>query len=79
MGDDWPKRVDEALESCDYFVLLMSSQSAASEMVIEEVRRAKFLHDTRLDHHPVLLPIRVNLPMDAPLNYDLRGCLQRIQ
>ena len=79
MGDEWPRRVNEALESCDYFLLLLSPQSATSEMVIEEVRQAKFLHDTRPNRKPTLLPIRMNLPMDTPLNYDLRGYLQRIQ
>ncbi|MFE4108661.1 AAA-like domain-containing protein [Almyronema epifaneia] len=79
MGDNWPQRVNDALESADYFILLLSPQSVTSEMVIEEVRQAKYLHDIRKDHRPTLLPIRVNLPMEIPLNYDLRGYLQRIQ
>ncbi|NJO10287.1 MAG: TIR domain-containing protein [Leptolyngbyaceae cyanobacterium SL_1_1] len=79
LGDNWPQRVNNALESADYFILLLSPQSITSEMVTEEVRQAKYLHDTRDDHRPVLLPIRVNLPMEVPLNYDLRGYLQRIQ
>jgi hypothetical protein len=79
LGDNWPERVNTALEQADYFVLLLSPQSITSEMVTEEVRQAKYLHDTRPDHRPVILPIRVNLPMDTPLNYDLRGYLQRIQ
>jgi AAA-like domain len=41
------------------------------------VRRAKQLRDQT--GKPMLLPIRVNFPIDAPLNYDLRGYLQRIQ
>ncbi|ESA38738.1 serine threonine protein kinase [Leptolyngbya sp. Heron Island J] len=77
LGDNWPQRVNTALEQADYFILLLSPQSITSEMVIEEVRQAKHLHDTQ--GRPVILPIRVNLPMDAPLNYDLRGYLQRIQ
>ncbi len=60
-------------------LLLLSRQSAISEMVTEEVRRAKQLHDTRPERKPVLLPIRVNFPISSPLNYDLRGYLQRIQ
>ncbi|NET36635.1 MAG: TIR domain-containing protein [Cyanothece sp. SIO1E1] len=79
LGGNWPQAVNTALDGCDYFVLLLSPQSATSEMVIEEVRQAKYLHDTRSDHRPMMLPIRVNLPMDASLNYDLRGYLQRIQ
>jgi hypothetical protein len=79
LGEDWAQRIDTELESCDYFLLLLSSQSATSEMVTEEVRRAKQLQDIRSEQKPVMLPIRVNLPMDAPLNYDLRGYLQRVQ
>ena len=79
LGDNWSQRVDEALEQCDFFLLLLSPQSAVSEMVTEEVRRAKELRDTRVDHRPSLLPIRINFPFSSPLNYDLRGYLQRIQ
>lgn len=79
LGENWPQRVDSELEQCDYFLLLLSPQSAISEMVTEEVRRAKQLRDTRPTQKPIILPIRVGFPMDAPLNYDLRGYLQRIQ
>jgi AAA-like domain/TIR domain len=77
LGDDWARRIDVELEQCDYFLLLLSEQSAVSEMVTEEVRRAKQLRDQT--GKPMLLPIRVNFPIAAPLNYDLRGYLQRIQ
>ena len=78
-GENWSQRIDQALEQCDYFLLLLSPQSATSEMVTEEVRRAKALHDTRESGKPVILPIRVNFPMSLPLNYDLGGYLNRIQ
>lgn len=79
IGETWPHRIDQELEACDYFLLLLSEQSALSEMVTEEVRHAKQLHDTRAEQKPIILPIRVNFPMNSPLNYDLRGYLQRIQ
>ncbi|MBD2232505.1 AAA-like domain-containing protein [Phormidium tenue] len=79
LGENWPQRIDAELKQADYFLLLLSHQSVTSEMVTEEVRQAKHLQDTRQDGRPVILPIRVNLPMDVPLNYDLRGYLQRIQ
>ncbi|HEY9603513.1 MAG TPA: AAA-like domain-containing protein, partial [Allocoleopsis sp.] len=79
LGENWPERIDRELEQCDYFLLLLSPQSATSEMVTEEVRRARELRDKRSDHKPVILPIRVNFAIDSPLNYDLRGYLQRIQ
>jgi hypothetical protein len=79
LGESWPQRIDAELEQCDYFLLLLSPQSAVSEMVTEEVRRAKQLRDTRPDRRPQILPVRVNFPMRSPLNYDLRSYLQQIQ
>lgn len=79
LGEKWPQRIDEELKLCDYFLLLLSERSATSEMVTEEVRQAKQLRDSSDQHKPVILPIRVNLPWSAPLNYDLRGYLQQVQ
>lgn len=79
LGETWPQRIDAELERSDYFLLLLSEQSAVSEMVTEEVRRAKLLRDSRGDQRPMILPIRVNFPLNSPLNYDLRGYLQNIQ
>ena len=79
LGENWPERIDRELERCDYFLLLLSEKAATSEMVTEEVRRARELRDRRQEHKPIILPIRVNFPIDSPLNYDLRGYLQRIQ
>ncbi|MBD2001008.1 AAA-like domain-containing protein [Leptolyngbya sp. FACHB-541] len=79
LGENWAQRVDEELERADYFLLLLSPKSATSEMVIEEVRRAKELRDRHPQHKPAILPIRVNFPWDSPLNYDLRGYLNRVQ
>jgi serine/threonine-protein kinase len=79
LGETWPVRIDAELERSDYFLLLLSDQSAVSEMVTEEVRRAKRLRDSRANQRPIILPIRVNFPMNSPLNYDLRGYLQNIQ
>ena len=79
LGDNWSQRIDQALQNCDYFLLLLSKQAASSEMVTEEVRRAKELRDGRGGTKPRILPIRVQFPRQAPLNYDLRGYLNRIQ
>ncbi len=80
LGENWPQRIDEELEQADYFVLLLSEKSVVSEMVTEEVRRARELRD-RNNGKPAILPIRVCFPMNSPvaLNYDLRGYLQRTQ
>jgi hypothetical protein len=62
LGENWSDRIDRELERCDYFLLLLSEKSATSEMVTEEVRRARQLRDLRSQHKPILLPIRVNFP-----------------
>ncbi len=79
LGEGWGQRIDAELHACDFFLLLISAQSASSEMVLEEVRTVKQLHDSRSDRRPVILPIRVNFPLEAPLNYELRGYLHRLQ
>jgi class 3 adenylate cyclase len=79
LGQNWPSRIDQELERCNYFVLLLSPQSASSEMVTEEVRRVKQLREAHPEHQPVILPIRVNFPMSSPLNYHLRSYLNQIQ
>jgi hypothetical protein len=79
LGENWPQRIDEELERADYFLLLLSEKSVASEMVTEEVRRARELRDRHPERKPAILPIRVCFPMTSPLNYDLRGYLQRTQ
>lgn len=86
LGENWAHKVNEALNSCDYFLVLLSESSAVSEMVIEEVRHIKAMQDKPGDEQqdggmswPVILPIRLKFPMSCPLNYDLRSYLQRIQ
>ncbi|NET37675.1 MAG: TIR domain-containing protein [Cyanothece sp. SIO1E1] len=79
LGDDWPQRIDDALEEADYFLLVLSPTAATSEMVLDEVRKAKRFRDTRPDHRPVILPVRINFPLSDPLNYDLRSYLSLIQ
>jgi AAA-like domain/TIR domain len=79
VGDEWPAHIEAALRRCDYFLLLLSAKSAASDMVTEEVRRARHLRETRPDRRPRILPVRVNLPFGELLNYELDGFLGGIQ
>lgn len=79
LGASWTKKIDEALESSDYFLLLLSARSLESDMVTEEVRRAKKLRETRASKKPSILPIRVELPLGQDINYDLASYLNRIQ
>ena len=78
LGENWLSQIDAQLQQCDYFLLLLSPQATVSEMVIEELRRAKELRDSRRDRKPIVLPIRVNCPLSVPLNHDLRSYLQGI-
>jgi hypothetical protein len=79
LGDHWPHRIDAELEQCEYFLLLLSELSATSEMVTEEVRRARQLAETRDSGRPNLLPVRVRFPLTSPVNYELRAYLSQIQ
>lgn len=79
MGEGWAQRIDRELKQCDFFLLLLSQDAAQSEMVLEEVRTVRSLQSQRPDHRPFILPVRVNFPLDLPLNYELRGYLHRLQ
>ena len=76
-GENWVERIDQELKRCDYFLLLLSEQSVTSDMVAGEVQTAKRLQNRT--GKPAILPIRINLPMDDPLNTELRSSLQTIQ
>lgn len=76
LGQNWAQRIETELQQCDYFLLLLSEQSARSEMVTEEVGRAKALREQY--GKPTILPIRVNFPRQSPLNYNLQGYLDLI-
>ena len=75
---DWIAQIDVQLQQCHYFLLLLSPQAAASEIVIEKLRRAKELRDSRKNNQPAVLAIRVNCPYSEPLNHELRSYLQGI-
>ncbi|MGH2412654.1 MAG: TIR domain-containing protein, partial [Microcystaceae cyanobacterium] len=53
-GENWVERIDQELKRCDYFLLLLSERSAASEMVAGEVRTARKLRDKL--GKPIILP-----------------------
>lgn len=74
-AEDWLSQLDSQLKECDCFLLLLSPQAAVSEMVIEELQRARQLRDSRHNSKPVVLPIRVNFPPNLSLNHDLQSYL----
>lgn len=77
MAKHGPQQIFSQLNQCDYLVLLLSSLSACSEMVTEEVRTAKTLQTSR-EGKPAIIPIRLQCPFSL-LNHDLRGYLQGIR
>ncbi|MEL6453099.1 MAG: AAA-like domain-containing protein [Cyanobacteria bacterium J06623_5] len=79
LGESWSQRISSELKQCSYFILLLSPTSATSEMVTEEVKRVQMLREQSQDNLPIILPVRVNFSIDDPLNYELRGYLQKIQ
>ena len=64
------------LKRCDYLLLLISQESATSEMVLEQVQLAKELHNLTA-HKPAILPIF--LEVNTPLSFDLLSYLAGIQ
>lgn len=73
-GESWPEVVDTKLKEADYLILVLSTEAARSDMVIEEVRRAVRLRQD--NGHPILLPVRLG-EVDMP--YDLGAKVNRIQ
>ncbi|MCL1465612.1 AAA-like domain-containing protein [Argonema galeatum] len=69
---------EQYLQSCDYLLLLLSQQSAVSEIVLEEVRVAKELHNFTAQK-PAILPLCVGLQSKTPLSFDLLQLLQSSQ
>ncbi|WP_322111963.1 AAA-like domain-containing protein [Aerosakkonema funiforme] len=83
---------EEYLKVCDYLVLLLSFESAVSEILLEEVRVAKELTNRReqagksnyLAQKPAILPIWLDLSPKSlskamPLPFDLWQLLQQSQ
>ncbi len=64
------------LKLCDYLILLISPESAASEMILEQVQLAKQLHNLKAQK-PAILPICIEL--NAPVSFDLLNYLAGIQ
>ena len=64
------------LKLCDYLLLLISAESAASEMMLEQVQLAQELHNLT-PHKPAILPICIEL--NTPFSFDLLHYLAGIQ
>ncbi|MBD2124619.1 AAA-like domain-containing protein [Trichocoleus sp. FACHB-262] len=67
----------ETLQSSDYWLLLLTEQSAISEATLANVQLARELWDKT--QQPTILPIAVNLPWIQRLPFDLLNYLQESQ
>jgi len=64
------------LKLCDYLILLISAEYAASEMILEQVQLAKESHSLT-NKKPAILPICVEL--NVPFSFDLLHYLAGVQ
>ncbi len=74
-GDAWLEEIDRQLKASDFLIVLLSRQSADSEMVGAEVRRAYKYR--QLQGHPQTLPVRV--AYEGLLPYSIDAFLNPLQ
>lgn len=75
-GSDWVKKINQEIEACDYFLLLISKDSEHSEMQLAELQQASEL----LQKHgkPQILPLRVDYPFTQALPYAFEALLKNL-
>ena len=75
VGTEWLKNIDEKIRSSDYMIVLVSKDSADSEMVQAEILRAyEYRHN---NGRPKTLPVRMNY--DGLLPYTISAFLGPFQ
>jgi len=74
-GDDWLAEIDQRIRESDFLVVLLSEDSADSEMVKAEVKRA--YEYRKLQGHPHTLPVRV--AYEGLLPYAIDAFLDPLQ
>lgn len=74
-GARWAEQIQDALTTCDYFIILISERSMDRDMVRQEVQQA--YARSRAEKKPVILPVR--LAYKGALPYDMAGWLDPIQ
>ncbi|NEZ64788.1 molecular chaperone Tir [Leptolyngbyaceae cyanobacterium CCMR0082] len=74
-GGSWASQLEAKLICCSHFILVLSSQMAMSEMVIEILQRIWDHHVSYYSHKPWLLVLHVCTESPFPLNHDLRNYL----
>ena len=77
-GENGLVQLQQEFQACDRLLLLLSGQSAFSDLLIEEVRLAREVRETRQDGTLDMFAIRINWLTDSPVSYDLRVLLQGV-
>lgn len=75
LGDKWAEEIERHLEACDSFVLLLSENALKSEMVLEEVNRAR--SRCKAGGAPRIFTVRVK--HEGKLPYDWAAYLSSYQ
>jgi tetratricopeptide (TPR) repeat protein len=75
LGERWAEVIERCLRECELFVVFVSAESTASDMVRQEIRIAHKLN--RAAGKPTMIPVRVAFDGDLP--YDLAACLDPVQ
>lgn len=78
-GGSWASQLEAKLTCCSHFILLLSSQMAMSEMVIEILQRIWDHQISHYNHRPWLLVLHVCPDSPFPLNHDLRNYIAQAQ
>lgn len=79
IGKDWLQRSNEELNEYICFLLIVSSHSVdESEIMIEELQRARELRETRPDKALTILLIHTSSHLSLPLNHPIHKQLQDI-
>lgn len=74
VGENWDKTIGRKLDEARYFVVLLSSAAAASDMVCMEIVRA---YEKSKSGETVILPIRFSTLGNLP--YSIDGMLRQVQ
>jgi len=74
-GTRWADEIERRIHWCDFLIVLLSAVASASDMVTEEVKRARDRHRTH--GSPVIIPLRVRY--DGDLGSTLSALLKPLQ
>ena len=75
IGDPWGKEIAQRIGDADFFIVFLSADSVASDMVRGEIEKA--YQRAKAESSPKILPVR--LDFEAPLEYPLNSYLSSRQ